>query len=139
MKPIKPIFYKQSGFTMVEMIVVLFVISVVLMIALPDLRQAGVKAQLTTCEANQRLIRTQLENYYMDHQYRYPLQDQSSRSSDAILQQLEAEHYLQSVPVCPAGGTYDIQYGTDHVTVSCTVHNELGLEPEQEGGADEKQ
>jgi len=122
----------QSGFTLVEMIVVLFVISVVLMIALPDLRQAGVKAQVTTCEANQRLIRTQMENYYLDHQYRYPFQDES-RTAAQILQHLQAERYLQSVPVCPSGGEYDIQYPNGELSVRCTVHGVLGLEGAQEG------
>lgn len=127
----------MSGFTLVEMIVVLFVISVVLMMALPNLRQAGVKAQVTTCEANQRLIHTQLENYFLDHQYRYPLQEQSSPSAEEILKQLQAEHYLQTVPACPADGTYAIVYDgiaetTDptkgHVRVACTVHGELGVD-----------
>ena len=123
-----------SGFTLVEMVVVLFVISVVLMIALPDLRQTGVKAQSTTCEANQRLIRTQLENYYLDHQYRYPLQEQSSPASAQILQQLHTERYLETVPVCPTGGDYVITYSknadvSSSKKVICTVHGELGTEP----------
>lgn len=122
------LFSNRFGFTLVEMIVVLFVISVVLMIALPDLRHAGVKAQMTTCEANQRLIRTQLENYYLDHQYRYPLQDQPTRTSEQILEQLLAERYLQSVPTCPSGGEYRIEYGSGgELDVSCTVHGTLGL------------
>lgn len=127
----------QSGFTLVEMIVVLFVISVVLMIALPDLRHAGVKAQLTTCEANQRLIRTQLENYYLDHQYRYPLQDQSAPSPAEILQHLQAEHYLQTVPSCPSGGTYAIRYLEEAVEVTCSVHGVLGLDRPEGGDGDE--
>ena len=123
---------RESGFTLVEMIVVLFVISVVLMIALPDLRQSGVKAQVTTCEANQRLIRTQLENYYLDHGYQYPLQDEaSSANSQEILEELQDKKYLQTIPSCPSGGAYEIRYeptGTEHSShVSCTVHKELGL------------
>lgn len=136
MKPCHP--RRESGFTLVEMIVVLFVISVVLMIALPDLRQSGVKAQKTTCEANQRLIRTQLENYYLDHGYQYPFQGQTSASQE-ILAELQNKKYLQTIPSCPSGGEYQIVIQSTntagasaaeteyHARVSCSVHQELGL------------
>lgn len=126
-------FFRESGFTLVEMIVVLFVISVVLMIALPDLRQSGVKAQETTCEANQRLIRSQLENYYLDHRYQYPLEGKvPPASSQEVLNQLRSEKYLQTIPACPSGGDYMLTFepagGSDRTAqVTCSVHGELGL------------
>lgn len=124
---------REAGFTLVEMIVVLFVISVVLMIALPDLRQSGVKAQETTCEANQRLIRAQLENYYLDHRYQYPLEGQvPSASSQEVLAELKSGKYLQTIPACPSGGEYKLTFGSTSgsgrsAQVSCSVHGELGL------------
>ncbi|GAB7386778.1 comG operon protein ComGC [Bacillaceae bacterium] len=109
----------QRGFTLVEMIIVVFIIGVILMITLPDLRSAAEGAQEKACEANRRMISTQLDSYFLDHGHQYP-------AAETFLDTLVQEGYLQSTPACPAGGTYSVTYaeegGEQTATVTCSVH-----------------
>lgn len=114
----------QRGFTLIELAVAVFVISVLIAIALPNLRAAGEKAQKVACEGNQRLLRAQLENYYLTEKGYPPGATDQDRLTNMV-----TAGYLQSVPTCPNGGAYTITVSPDHtsVTVSCTVHGTLGL------------
>lgn len=114
----------EQGFTLIELAVSVFVISVLIAIAMPNLRGAGEKAQKVTCEGNQRLLRGQLENYYLTEKQYPPGTTDADR-----LKNMQDLGYLQSLPNCPHGGTYLITVSPDRtsVTVSCTVHGELGL------------
>lgn len=114
---------REDGFTLIEMIVALFVVSVVMAIALPNLQAAGTRAAITGCEGNQRMIRAALAEYYLDNHH-YP--QESTVAGD--LADLKAGGYLATTPVCPSSGQYVITVSADgtSVTVSCTVHGELG-------------
>ncbi|KEO82662.1 competence type IV pilus major pilin ComGC [Tumebacillus flagellatus] len=114
----------QRGFTLIELAVTIFVISILIAIALPNLRGTGDKASKVACEGNQRLIRAQLENYFLtEHGYPTGLTDTDR------LQQLVTQGYLQTLPTCPLGGTYHITIAADKnsVTVDCSKHGALGL------------
>ncbi|MCY0901766.1 MAG: prepilin-type N-terminal cleavage/methylation domain-containing protein [Firmicutes bacterium] len=115
--------HREAGFTLVEMIVALFIVAVVMAIALPNLQAAGVRAAVTGCEGNQQMIRAALSEYYLDH-HTYP--DEATVAGD--LADLKADGYLSTTPVCPSGGTYTITVSPDgsNVTVACSVHGELG-------------
>ncbi|ASS74964.1 hypothetical protein CIG75_08175 [Tumebacillus algifaecis] len=113
----------QQGFTLIELAVVVFVISVLIAIALPNLRGTGEKAQRVTCEGNQRLLRAQLENFYLiENSYPNGLSDVER------LKQMVDRGYLQSLPSCPGGGTYAITVAPDgkSAEVNCPVHGALG-------------
>ncbi|PWK06284.1 competence type IV pilus major pilin ComGC [Tumebacillus permanentifrigoris] len=123
-KTLRSFWRDQRGFTLIELAVTIFVISILIAIAIPNLRGTGDKAQKVTCEGNQRLLRAQLENYYLtEHGYPNALTDADR------LQQLVTTNYLQSLPICPAGGTYHLTLSADKssVTVDCTKHGALGL------------
>ncbi|MBL0387034.1 prepilin-type N-terminal cleavage/methylation domain-containing protein [Tumebacillus sp. ITR2] len=114
----------QRGFTLIELAVTIFVISILIAITLPNLRGTGDRAQKVTCEGNQRLIRAQLETYYLtEHGYPNGLTDTDR------LQQLVTQGYLQTLPSCPLGGTYHITLSPDKssATVDCSKHGALGL------------
>lgn len=113
----------QKGFTLIELAVAVFVISVLIAISLPNFHAAGVKAQKVACEGNQRLLRAQLENYYLSEKVYPPGNNDQDRMANMV-----NLGYLQSVPTCPSGGTYLITVAPDgkSVTVSCTVHGALG-------------
>lgn len=115
--------FPQGGFTLIEMVVALFIVSVVMAIALPNLRVAGARAASTACEANERMIRAALTEYDLDYHH-YPL----DAGTDAILADLKNAGYLDTVPVCPGGGVYTItiQPGGAGADVTCSVHGELG-------------
>ncbi|MCX7571427.1 prepilin-type N-terminal cleavage/methylation domain-containing protein [Tumebacillus sp. DT12] len=113
----------QGGFTLIELAIAVFVISVLIAISLPHLRGTGEKAQVTTCEGNQRLLRAQLENYYLSEKG-YPT---GASDADKLKQMFDLK-YLQTSPSCPSGGTYAITVAADKTsaTVECTVHGVLG-------------
>jgi prepilin-type N-terminal cleavage/methylation domain-containing protein len=114
----------QQGFTLIELAVVVFVISVLIAVALPHLRGTGEKAQRVTCEGNQRLVRAQLENFFLIENG-YP-----TGATDAErMRQMVDRGYLQTAPSCPSGGAYSISVSADgaSATVECSVHGALGL------------
>ncbi|MBD1371216.1 prepilin-type N-terminal cleavage/methylation domain-containing protein [Hazenella sp. IB182357] len=88
----------DEGFTLIEMLVVLFIIGLILAIMIPNLRSAGEKAQTQAYQANRQLIGSQLDHYYLEFG-KYPVQ----------LSELVEMGYLKSIPNCPGGkGKYSI-------------------------------
>jgi prepilin-type N-terminal cleavage/methylation domain-containing protein len=102
---------REGGFTLVELVISLFVISVIIAISIPHLKAVGEKAQATACQGNQKLIRSQMESYYLvEHQW------------PESIEKMKNKNYLQTVPVCPKGGTYAISGAQDEASVSCSKH-----------------
>ncbi|WP_124727767.1 competence type IV pilus major pilin ComGC [Staphylospora marina] len=92
----------EKGFTLIEMLVVLFIIGLILAIAIPNLKAAGEKASSQADRANRRLIASQADNYFLEYGT-YP----------ASVEELVKTNYLRSVPKCPGGGTYVINRKPD--------------------------
>lgn len=93
----------ERGFTLIEMLVVLFIIGLIIAIAIPNLKAAGETAQTRADEANRKLISAQADNYYLEYG-EYP----------ASVHELVRRGYLRSVPRCPAGkGEYVINPSLD--------------------------
>jgi competence protein ComGC len=103
----------QEGFTLIEMLIVLFVIGALLLVILPNLTGTGEDAQAKACDANVKLIQTQSESYYLDNAHTYP------SGVDVLVR----EGYLSNRPVCPAdeNATYSIQQTSGEVT--CSHHD----------------
>lgn len=120
---------KEQGFTLVELLIVLFIIGVLMSIVVPNIRAAGEKAQLRACLANQKLIHVQMENYYLENG-EYPpvsviIEGTISTEGD-FLNVLYEENYLDSVPSCPViSGKYhyEIDADTDKLIIWCEHHN----------------
>ncbi|MFC4076625.1 competence type IV pilus major pilin ComGC [Salinithrix halophila] len=110
----KQLLKDQRGFTLIEMLVVIFVIGVIIAIALPNLKAAGQSAQERACEANRKLIGSQADNHYLE-MGSYP-------KSVAILHR---RGYLRTKPTCPAKGKYTIRKGASvEKRVKCTKHGD---------------
>lgn len=110
----------QQGFTLMEMLIVLFIIGVLITIVMPNLTNAGEKAQNKTCEANKRVILAQAEAYYLEKGQVYP------RS----VQELIDEGYLRDTPFCPleneedAATSYQLLVKDNHINVICIYHDQ---------------
>lgn len=100
---------QEQGFTLVEMLVVLFIIGIIIAIALPNFLSATKKANLQADKANRRMITMQVENFYLDHG-KYP----------TSIQQLVQAKYLRSVPKCPGdAGNYQLIKKGEEIEVTC--------------------
>lgn len=112
---------KKSGFTLIELMVVLAIIATLLTIAVPRYFSSLEKSREAVLQQNLALLRETLDKYYGDLG-RYP---------DA-LDQLVSSKYLRSVPVDPMtdssatwvsvppdqpemGGVYDVKSGAQGV------------------------
>jgi len=110
----------DSGFTFLEMCIVIAMIGILMMIALPDYRSAAEKAQKNSCDANRKMIEAQVESYYID-KFEYP----GTEDEDPI-KVLVDENYLKSYPNCPIKGTYTIEtdQASGKIKVKCSAHPE---------------
>ena len=110
----KGVLRDQRGLTLIEMLVVLFIIGVIVAIALPNLKAAGETAQEKACAANRRLIGAQADNFFLEVG-RYP----------KGVAELRKKGFLRTEPACPAKGTYRIRpEASEEKRVNCTVHGD---------------
>jgi prepilin-type N-terminal cleavage/methylation domain-containing protein len=83
-------FQDERGFTLIEMLLVLFIIGVIIAIAIPNLKAAGDKAKDRADLANRQLISAQADNYYLEYG-KYP----------NTVEELVKTGFLQKEPKCP--------------------------------------
>ena len=83
---------RQDGFTLLEMLIVLFIIAILLLIILPNVAQHFATIDKKGCDAHIAMVQGQVEAYRIDH-ITYP-----------TLQQLVAGKYInEHHEVCPDG------------------------------------
>lgn len=105
---------RRSGFTLLEMIIVVLVISALVTVAVPNFLQARGKAQTGTCISNLKKIDQAKEQWAME--------THAAQGSSVSLPMLLAG-YIKGSVYCPANGTYNVQpVGTNP---TCTVSGHL--------------
>ncbi|HJV46972.1 MAG TPA: prepilin-type N-terminal cleavage/methylation domain-containing protein [Bacillota bacterium] len=115
----------EKGFTFLEMCMVVVIISVLMLLAVPNYQKAVAKAQSKTCEANKSMIEAQIESYYLDNHV-FPTPDNANTEVNEVLVELKTKQYLKEEPKCPSNGKYTITMNTtDHtISVTCDQHPE---------------
>ncbi len=97
----------ERGFTLLEIMVVVFILGVLVAIAIPSWMNARARAQARTCSANLRQLHQAKEMYALAE--RLP-------TGSAVQMTDLVPNYLQAEPFCPAGGgaSYNLNaIGTD--------------------------
>jgi competence protein ComGC len=84
---------KEKGFTLIEMLIVLLVISVLLIITIPNIAKNQSSIQTKGCEAFVKMVQSQVQAYYIDH-----------NAFPASVVELNSEGYLDQT-ACPNGDT----------------------------------
>ena len=86
---------QQKGFTLVEMMVVVFILGLLVAVAMPSWMNTRARAQARACSANLRQLHQAKEMYALSKGLRNgtPVQ-----MSDLV------PNFLQAEPFCPAGG-----------------------------------
>jgi len=91
MKKMKVIMQSKSGFTLIEMMIVLVIISILLLIVVPNVTKNQELANTKGCEATIELINTQVVAYQVEH-----------NKLPASISELKTKNYIQSTE-CPGG------------------------------------
>jgi prepilin-type N-terminal cleavage/methylation domain-containing protein len=93
-----------SGFTLVEIMMVVAIIGLLAAIAIPSFVHARAKSQATACINNLRQIESAVQEMAIE---------KGKRVGDTVTYPDDITPYIKlnsagSIPVCPAGGTYSL-------------------------------
>lgn len=89
---------RKRGFTLIELMFVVFIIGILLAIAIPSFTQARDKAQTKTCIKNLSIMHTAKEQF--------AIVEKKTEGDDVSMDEL-VPRYVRQTPECPADGDYD--------------------------------
>lgn len=85
----------KKGFTLLELMIVVAIISILAMVLIPSFTAARNQAKLTSCKTAMRNISTMVENYSVDNNDKYPNLDFQVTISSPL------KDYYTSIIRCP--------------------------------------
>lgn len=90
----------ERGFSLIEMMIVLLIISVLILLAIPNVTKHSKSIDDKGCSAYVKMVESQVEAYKLDTK-KYP----------ASLEVLVSEDYFPDTPVCPDGTALSLSNG----------------------------
>ncbi|HLW23598.1 MAG TPA: type II secretion system major pseudopilin GspG [Steroidobacteraceae bacterium] len=104
---------QQSGFTLIEIMVVVVILAVLGALVVPKIIENVDKARVTRAQSDIRGIETALDLYRLDN-FKYPTTEQGlqalvTQPNDPTITNWRAGGYLPSLPKDPWGNTYQYQ------------------------------
>ena len=102
---------RQSGFTLVEIMIVVAIIGLLAAIAIPNFVKARTTAQTNSCIANLRQIDSAVQQWALENK----------KSAGSAVTTGDVVSYLKGsvMPTCPASGTYAVT--TISASPTCTI------------------
>ena len=109
--------YGLGGFTLVEIMVVVAIISLLAAIVIPNLLRAGARSQATTCINNLRQLDTAVQQFSIEG---------GKHVGDPITYPDDLTPYIKlnrtgQVPGCPTRGTYSLNTVGNQPSAFCSI------------------
>jgi len=106
---------RRTGFTLVELLVVIGVIAMLVAIAMPNFRNVRIKARETEVQKNLDTIRKALEQFAVDYNGMYPYRVHAYDASGTELMETDVTTYYPlgiwgGAPVAHPDGSLNVQY-----------------------------
>ena len=120
---------KNTGFTLVEIMIVVLIIGILLAIAIPNFVAARESSRAKACVGNLKQIDSAKQQSAMDNKLAGTSTatfsiDGTTTSSTTQFQLVGTTGYIRAIPVCPSAGTYTP--GTVAVTPTCSITGTTG-------------
>ncbi len=109
---------RRKGFTLVELLVVVLILAILMAVAIPAYLAAVKESRRRTCRANMQSIAHAEQAYLIRNPGGYT----ADLSAGGPL--VGPDKDLQALPICPEGGTYTVDTGTNNqgpITIHCSV------------------
>ena len=106
---------RASGFTLVEIMIVVAIIGLLIAVAVPNFSKMRKDAQKTACHSQLKQIDGSKEMWATQ---------EKRADGDTPSESQLGDYFKDGMPACPGGGAYSIApVGTD---ATCSVHAKLG-------------
>lgn len=119
---------KIKGFTLVELMFVIVIISIIFAIFIPKFSRMKLQAYLYSCEMTEKNLATALETYFTNEgSKQYPTSE-----SGKVPTILVTERYINAMPHCLTNPSiiYDYTVEGQTYTISCAGnHSTIGVDP----------
>lgn len=102
-----------SGFTLIEMMIVVAVIAILMLIAIPNYFTARSHSETTVCIGQLRRIQDAKERWAMENH---------KVGTDTPTMANLVTAYIKTTPICPAGGAYTVGQVSDSPTCDVPGH-----------------
>ncbi|MCE1246382.1 MAG: type II secretion system GspH family protein [Firmicutes bacterium] len=103
---------RKSGFTLIELMLVIGIISVIVSVMLPAMQKARSQSQLQSCLSNLKTIGTAAEMWKIDN----PQKSRVGHDGDFSEARTLVPKYMGKFPVCPSTGVGDYAGGKGYRT-----------------------
>jgi prepilin-type N-terminal cleavage/methylation domain-containing protein len=111
---------KKSGFTLIELMIVIAIIAILAAILIPNFIRARGQSQLAACESNEKNIATSLQMYATDWNGNFP-----SVSPPNL-----TPNYMQTIPTCPSNGAaYNYTWTSSTPVTDFALYQGGGTDP----------
>jgi len=109
---------RKSGFTLVEIMIVVAIIGLLAAIAIPNFVKARSTSQKSACIANLKQISGATSTWAMDRK-------RNNSDTPGLTDLYGIDNYIRDEPTCPGGGTYTLAQVDAKPTCSLTVGHTL--------------